>query len=189
MVQRAGRLPIVVDMIVAATPTSGARRSTVCCRSSARLHRIFKTIDAPPGDDRLLRSAESTLPATRVSLEDDIARLHDLVPYRRGMEVLGEASRDGADARLLALLHDLGRHARVDGVLTRKEAILRKHGTARSNRCSAPRRAPGHHLSQRSTRCRSGRARARPTAQVRDRGLSGNHGAAGLHGPGTEPRP
>jgi pyruvate,orthophosphate dikinase len=127
MFNAADRLPIVVDMIVADTPDERrAALDRLLPIQRADFIGIFKAMAPHPVTIRLLDPPIHEFLPTERQLEDDIARLRDLRAVSRGMEVLGEATRGAADARLLALLHDLGDTRAVDAVLTRKDAILRK---------------------------------------------------------------
>jgi len=127
MFNAADRLPIVMDMIVAETPDDRrAALDRLLPIQRADFIGIFKAMTPHPVTVRLLDPPIHEFLPTERQLEDDIARLHDLRAVSRGMEVLGEATRAGADARLVSLLHDLGDTRAVDAVLTRKEAVLRK---------------------------------------------------------------
>ncbi|MBP9592505.1 MAG: pyruvate, phosphate dikinase, partial [Steroidobacteraceae bacterium] len=127
MFNAADRLPIVIDMIVA--ETADERRAALdrlLPIQRADFIGLFKAMAPHPVTIRLLDPPiHEFLPAER-QLEDDIARLHDLRAVTRGVEVLGEATRAATDARLAALLKDLGDTRAVDAVVTRKEAVLRK---------------------------------------------------------------
>jgi len=127
MFNAADRLPIVVDMIVAETPEDRrAALDRLLPIQRADFVGIFKAMAPHPVTIRLLDPPIHEFLPTERQLEDDIARLHDLRAAARGMEVLTEAARSVEDSRVASTLRGLGETRLIDGVIARKEAILRK---------------------------------------------------------------
>ena len=113
MFNAADRLPIVVDMIVADTPDERrAALDRLLPIQRADFIGIFKVMAPHPVTIRLLDPPIHEFLPTERQLEDDIARLHDLRAVSRGMEVLGEASRGGADRATAGAAARPRRHAR-----------------------------------------------------------------------------
>jgi pyruvate,orthophosphate dikinase len=127
MFNAADRLPIVVDMIVADSPEERrAALDRLLPIQRADFAGIFRAMTPHPVTIRLLDPPIHEFLPTERQLEEDLARLADLRGAARGMEVLTEAARSVAGSSLPATLRDLAETRLIDGVIARKEAILRK---------------------------------------------------------------
>jgi pyruvate,orthophosphate dikinase len=127
MFNAADRLPIVIDMIVADTPEERrAALDRLLPIQRADFAGIFKAMAPYPVTIRLLDPPIHEFLPTERQLEEDIERLNDLRGAARGMEVLTEAARSLGGGQLPATLRDLAETRLIDGVIARKEAILRK---------------------------------------------------------------
>jgi pyruvate,orthophosphate dikinase len=121
------RLPIVVDMIVADTPEERrAALDRLLPIQRSDFVGIFKAMAPNPVTIRLLDPPIHEFLPTERQLEEDLQRLEDLRRAARGMEVLTEAARAVGDGKLPGSLRDLAETRLIDGVVARKDAILRK---------------------------------------------------------------
>jgi len=127
MFNAADRLPIVVDMIVADGPEERrAALDHLLPIQRSDFAGIFKAMAPHPVTIRLLDPPIHEFLPTERQLEEDLAHLADLRGAARGMEVLTEAARSVAGGQLPASLRDVAETRLIDGVIARKEAILRK---------------------------------------------------------------
>ena len=127
MFNAADRLPIVIDMIVAETPED--RRAAIdrlLPIQRADFIGLFRAMSPHPVTIRLLDPPIHEFLPTERQLEEDLARLHDLRRAARGLEVLVESARTLADARATSAVAELPDTRAIDGIITRKESILRK---------------------------------------------------------------
>ena len=127
MFNAADRLPIVVDMIVAETSEERAEAlERLLPIQRADFAGLFRAMAPRPVTIRLLDPPiHEFLPEER-QLEEEINRLHDLRGAVRGMEILAETSRLGAEASVSSGLQELGSTRLLDAALARKELVLAK---------------------------------------------------------------
>ncbi len=122
MFNAADRLPIVVEMIVADSPEDrAAALEQLLPFQRDDFIGIFKAMAPRPVTIRLLDPPiHEFLPSER-QLEDEISRLVDLRRTLRGLEVLGSETPGLPES-----LKDLADTRRIDSMISRKEAILKK---------------------------------------------------------------